>query len=169
MHTSTVAVAILPQPSDIEVNISSNDLKVETKRASGAGGQHVNKTESAVRIVHLPTGIAVECQEDRSQIKNRKVAMARLKAILYQKQLEAQITNTIETRKTQIRNKNRNEKIRTYNFKDDRITDHRLGVSVYNLSEFFEGSLNLNNLIEKLEENYKIQSLFDIVKSTECK
>ncbi|CAH1183180.1 unnamed protein product [Phaedon cochleariae] len=139
LHTSTVSVIALPQPHDIEVNINPGDLKIETKRSTGAGGQHVNTTDSAVRIVHLPTGIAVECQVDRSQIKNRKMAMARLNALLYQRKLEAQTAESDAARKSQVRTRNWNEKIRTYNFSQDRITDHRLGVSVHNLKVFLEG------------------------------
>lgn len=159
-------MAVLPQPSEVQVSINPNDLKIETKRSSGAGGQHVNKTESAVRIVHLPTGIAVECQEDRSQIKNRKLALAKLRALLYQKQMDAQFAETTQQRKKQVKTRNRNEKIRTYNFKDDRITDHRLGVNFYNLSEFLEGTESLAKLVQQLEEQHKIDSLLDVMNNT---
>ncbi|CAG9827230.1 unnamed protein product [Diabrotica balteata] len=165
IHTSTISVIALPQPSDIEVNINPNDLKIETKRSSGAGGQHVNKTESAVRIVHLPTGIAVECQVDRSQIKNRKLAMAKLSAILYQRQVEAQSSQIEAAKKSQVNTRNRNEKIRTYNFNQDRITDHRLGINVHNLKVFLEGGEPLDNLIQKLDEQYSLSNLLNLVET----
>ncbi|KAG5878664.1 hypothetical protein JTB14_015597 [Gonioctena quinquepunctata] len=168
IHTSTVSVIVLPQPSDIEVNINPNDLKIETKRSTGAGGQHVNTTDSAVRIVHLPTGLAVECQVDRSQIKNRKLAMAKLKALLYQRKLDAQNEEIETTRKSQVRTRNRNEKIRTYNFSQDRITDHRIGATVHNLKVFFEGGEPLDSLIQQLDEHESVENLLNIVKySTE--
>lgn len=153
----------MPQPTDIEVNIKPGDLRIETKRASGAGGQHVNKTESAIRMVHLPTGIAVECQVDRSQIKNRKLALAKLRAILFQKEIEAQYNSIEAVKKNQVKTRNRNEKIRTYNFNQDRITDHRLGLNVHNLKMFMEGGRPLENLIEKLDEHYLTENLLSIV------
>ncbi|XP_023028249.2 mitochondrial translation release factor 1 isoform X2 [Leptinotarsa decemlineata] len=166
VHTSTASVIALPQPTDIEVSINPNDLKIETKRSTGAGGQHVNTTDSAVRIVHLPTGVAVECQVDRSQIKNKKMAMARLKAILYQKKLDAQNADIEATRKSQVRTKNRNEKIRTYNFNQDRITDHRIGANLHNMKVFFLGGEPLDNLIQELDEHYCVENLLSIVKDT---
>ncbi|KAJ8968714.1 hypothetical protein NQ314_002169 [Rhamnusium bicolor] len=165
IHTSTVSVVALPQPTDIEVNISPKDLKIETKRSTGAGGQHVNTTDSAVRIVHLPTGIAVECQVDRSQIKNRKFAMARLTALLYQRELDNQNQKTEMVRKSQVRTRNRNEKIRTYNYNQDRITDHRIqGANIHNLKVFLDGGEQLDNLIKKLDEQDKLDNLLNIIK-----
>ncbi|XP_050520569.1 peptide chain release factor 1-like, mitochondrial isoform X3 [Daktulosphaira vitifoliae] len=138
IHTSTVTVAILPQPTEFDVIINDKDLIIETKRASGAGGQHVNKTDSAVRMHHKPSGIIVECQTDRSQIKNRKIALQKLRAKLYQMQLEEQISSTKLARKLQVGSSARSEKIRTYNFNQDRITDHRLSKSIHNLVGFLE-------------------------------
>ncbi|XP_057668121.1 peptide chain release factor 1-like, mitochondrial [Diorhabda carinulata] len=163
IHTSTISVIALPQPSDIDININPSDLKIETKRASGAGGQHVNKTESAVRIVHLPSGISVECQVDRSQIKNRKLAMAKLRAILYQREVDMQSNKIEAAKKSQVKTRNRNEKIRTYNFNQDRITDHRLGINVHNLKVFFEGGAPLDNLINELENHHAVNNLLNIV------
>ncbi|XP_050307121.1 peptide chain release factor 1-like, mitochondrial [Anthonomus grandis grandis] len=164
IHTSTVSVIALPQPSEIDVHIDPKDLKIETKRATGAGGQHVNTTDSAVRIVHLPTNTAVECQVDRSQIKNRKMAMARLRALLYEKEMDSQMAHITATRKSQVRTRNRNEKIRTYNYNQDRITDHRLqGVHYHNLKAFMESGDVLGELIDKLERQSRINRLLEIV------
>ncbi|KAJ8915653.1 hypothetical protein NQ315_003437 [Exocentrus adspersus] len=164
VHTSTASVTALPQPTDIQININPKDLKIETKRSTGAGGQHVNTTDSAVRITHLPTGTVVDCQVDRSQIKNRKIAMARLNAILFEKELNNQIAESQATRKSQVRSKNRNEKIRTYNYNQNRITDHRLsGYNIHNLESFFEGGEPLDKLIRNLEKQHKIEGLLDII------
>lgn len=164
MHTSTVSVMILPQPTDIEVEIKEKDLRIETKRASGAGGQHVNTTNSAVRITHLPTGTSVECQTDRSQIKNKRVAMLRLRAIIYEKQLSEQRENFGQIRKKQMGLGNRNEKIRTYNFNQDRITDHRISDgTMHNLKGFLEGGHDLREMQKKLQKNFQIKMLREIV------
>lgn len=167
IHTSTVSVLALPQPTDIQISLNSKDLKFETKRASGAGGQHVNTTDSAVRVVHVPTGMAVECQVDRSQVKNREFALQRLKAKLYQVQLEQQVAQTVALRKNQVRSNFRNEKIRTYNFSQDRVTDHRLqGASFHNLKGFLEGGEPLGSLMEKLHSQSSKELLLDIL--SEC-
>lgn len=163
-HTSTVSVLALPQPSDIQININNNDLRIDTKKASGAGGQHVNTTDSAVRITHIPSGISVECQVDRSQIKNKSLAMQRLRALLYEQQLKAQMDSIESTKKAQVKSNFRNEKIRTYNFSQDRITDHRLqGGNIHNLKVFLQGGTPLENLISKLHKTTRIETLLDIV------
>ncbi|RZC31760.1 peptide chain release factor 1-like, mitochondrial, partial [Asbolus verrucosus] len=163
IHTSTVSVVALPQPTDIQISIDNKDLRIETKRASGAGGQHVNTTDSAVRITHLPTGLNVECQVDRSQIKNKQIAMTKLRALLYQKELEHQTMKSEAARKSQVKSNFRNEKIRTYNFPQDRITDHRLeGGNVHNLKGFLQGNGALEDLINKLDSHFKIETLLNI-------
>lgn len=170
IHTSTVSVIALPQPADIDVKIENQDLKIEAKRASGAGGQHVNTTDSAVRITHLPTGLIVDCQVDRSQHKNRQMAMQKLRALLYQKQLEAQAANEEVTRKSQVRSNFRSEKIRTYNFNQDRITDHRLqGSNLHNLKGFLEGGSALDGLSNKLYRVYREEAFLNAVNDIDNK
>ncbi|KAL1494278.1 hypothetical protein ABEB36_009902 [Hypothenemus hampei] len=164
IHTSTVTVIALPQPTEIDIQIEPKDLKIETKRSTGAGGQHVNTTDSAVRITHIPTNISVECQEDRSQIKNRKFAMTRLRALLYQRELDKQTAQIIATRKSQVKSSNRNEKIRTYNYNQDRITDHRLhGVHCHNLKRFMKEGQDLENLILQIDRQFKINYLNEMI------
>ncbi|XP_046608658.1 peptide chain release factor 1-like, mitochondrial [Neodiprion virginianus] len=156
VHTSTVTVAVLPQPSEIEISLADKDLKIETKRASGAGGQHVNTTDSAVRMVHLPTGITVECQSQRSQLKNRELALRTLRARIYAKQLAEQQSTTSELRRSQRGLGLRNEKIRTYNYQQNRVTDHRIANgTVHNLKGFLEGGEVLANLGKSLEEELR--------------
>jgi len=152
IHTSTSTVAILPTPSEIQVKINPADLRIETKRASGAGGQHVNKTESAVRITHIPSGISIDSQTDRSQIRNRAAGMTILRAKLYELQLESQMKEIRSTRKLQVGTRDRSDKIRTYNFAQDRVTDHRIGLTVHNIQGVLQGQVNLANLLENLEE-----------------
>ncbi|CAD6997893.1 peptide chain release factor 1-like, mitochondrial [Ceratitis capitata] len=169
IHTSTASVTVIPRPDDIEVNISEKDLKIETKRASGAGGQHVNTTDSAVRVVHLPTGLAVECQAERSQLKNRERALQRLHAKLVQRELESKEANEKRTRKSQQGNLNRNEKIRTYNFVQDRITDHRItNGTVHNLKEFLDGGEDLERLIQRVANEYRRAKLIDLINDFEA-
>lgn len=167
MHTSTMTVAILPQPTEISLTINAKDLKIETKRASGAGGQHVNTTDSAVRIVHLPTGVASECQQERSQLKNKEKAMKVLRAKLYSMRLEEETSKRYTARKIQIGTKGRSEKIRTYNFPQDRITDHRIGKTVHGVREFLLGDNLLEEMNCALHEFSNQETLMDILGENE--
>ncbi|XP_063226969.1 peptide chain release factor 1-like, mitochondrial [Bacillus rossius redtenbacheri] len=163
VHTSTVTVATLPQPAEVEVRLRDKDLQVETKRASGAGGQHVNTTDSAVRVTHLPTGLVVDCQVDRSQIKNREMALRTLRARLYQRETDRQLAETAAARKLQVGSSLRSEKIRTYNFNQDRVTDHRLGSTLHNLRGFLSGAEALDCLIRDLDDAEKASRLQQIL------
>ncbi|XP_035732857.1 peptide chain release factor 1-like, mitochondrial isoform X3 [Vespa mandarinia] len=170
MHTSTVSVAILPEPTDIETNLNHKDLKIETMRSSGAGGQHVNTTDSAVRITHCPTGITVCCETQRSQIKNKEIALLKLKTILYQQELNKQIGIVSEMRKKQMGLKFRNEKIRTYNYNQDRITDHRLeNGTMHNLKLFMTGGEELEKLEGILHSNIQMKILVEMINKLESK
>ena len=141
VHTSTVTVAVLPEAEDVEVQINENDLKIDTYRSGGAGGQHVNKTESSIRITHLPTGIVVTCQDERSQIKNREKAMRVLKSRLYDHFNSIYQKDYADNRKSQVGTGDRSERIRTYNYPQGRITDHRIGLTLYSLDTFLEGEI----------------------------
>ncbi|XP_076831147.1 peptide chain release factor 1-like, mitochondrial isoform X2 [Brachyhypopomus gauderio] len=163
VHTSTMTVAILPQPAEISFTINPKDLRIETKRASGAGGQHVNTTDSAVRIVHLPTGIVSECQQERSQIKNKEMALKVLRAKLYSAKLEEATSKRYQTRKLQIGTKGRSEKIRTYNFSQDRVTDHRIGKSLFGVHGFLLGEELLDELSASLQQFSEQEDLMDIL------
>jgi len=141
VHTSTVTVAVLAEAEDVVVEINEKDLKIDTYRSGGAGGQHVNKTESAIRITHLPTGIVVQCQDGRSQIQNREKAMQVLRTRLYDKQLQDAEREYANVRKKQVGTGDRSERIRTYNFKEGRVSDHRIGLNLYSLTEFVDGDI----------------------------
>lgn len=149
VHTSAATVAVLPEATEVDVQINEADLDIMTCRASGAGGQHVNKTDSAIRIVHKPTGIAVECQEERSQFKNKEKAMARLRTALYDMQRQALDKERSDNRKNQVGSGDRSERIRTYNFPQGRVTDHRINKTSYQLSEVMDG-MGLDEFIEAL-------------------
>ncbi|MDE5577408.1 MAG: peptide chain release factor 1 [Oscillospiraceae bacterium] len=142
IHTSTVTVAVLAEADEVELEIAPTDLKIDVFRASGAGGQHINKTESAVRITHLPTGVVVECQDERSQHKNKDKAMKILRSRLYEALLEEQNDKIASERKSQVGTGNRSERIRTYNFPESRVTDHRIGLTLYRLESILNGSLD---------------------------
>ena len=148
IHTSTVTVAVLPEVEDVDVEINQSDLKIDTYRASGAGGQHVNKTESAIRITHLPTGFVVSCQTERSQLQNKETAMKMLRSKLYDYMQEQQNKELAQERKLQVGTGDRSEKIRTYNYPQGRVTDHRINLSIYQLESFMNG--NIDEMLEAL-------------------
>lgn len=148
VHTSTVTVAVLVEADEVELEINPTDLKIDVFRASGAGGQHINKTESAVRITHLPTGVVVECQDERSQHKNKDRAMKILRSRLYESMLEEQNEKIASERRSQVGTGNRSERIRTYNFPESRLTDHRIGLTIYRLESILNG--NLDEVIDAL-------------------
>jgi len=148
IHTSTATVAVLPEAEDVDIEINEKDLKIDIYRSSGAGGQHVNTTDSAVRITHIPTGIVVACQDERSQIKNREKAMKILKSRLYDKMLMEQEAERAEERKGQVGTGDRSERIRTYNFPQGRVTDHRINMTIYKLDSFMDGEIE--EMIEAL-------------------
>ena len=149
IHTSTATVAVLPVVEDVEIEINPADIKMEVFRSSGAGGQHINKTSSAVRLIHEPTGIVVECQTERSQFQNRDNAMKMLRTKLYEIEKQKQDSEISNARKSQVGSGDRSEKIRTYNYPQGRITDHRIGMSIYQMENFLNGDLDemIDNLI----------------------
>ncbi len=148
VHTSTVTVAVLPEVEEVDFEINPSDLQIDTFRASGAGGQHINKTESAIRITHLPTGVVVECQDERSQHKNRDKAMKVLRSRLYEAEMEKQQSAIAAERKSQVGTGDRSERIRTYNYPENRISDHRIKLTLYKLDQFLNG--NLDEVIDAL-------------------
>ena len=158
IHTSTVTVAVFPEPEDVgEIAINKADLKVDTYRASGAGGQHVNKTDSAIRITHLPTGIVVECQDERSQHKNRARAMSLLSARLRDAEVTKREAETAEKRRSLVGTGDRSERIRTYNFPQGRLTDHRINLTLYKLDDIVEG--DLDDVIGPLANEHRADQL----------
>ena len=142
IHTSTATVAVLPEAENVEVEINPSDLFIETIKSSGAGGQHVNKTESAIRMIHKPTGIVVECQDERSQFKNRDKAMKILRAKLYDMKMTEQNDKIASERRAQVGTGDRSERIRTYNFPQGRVTDHRIGMTIHSIDTFVNGDLD---------------------------
>lgn len=148
IHTSTATVAVLPEPEDVEVHIDEKDLIVETCRSSGAGGQHINKTESCIRMVHIPTGIVVNCQDERSQTKNREKAMKVMKSRVFDYYNSKYQSEYSENRRNQVGTGDRSERIRTYNFPQGRVTDHRINKTMYNLEEFIMG--DIDEMVEAL-------------------
>ncbi len=158
IHTSACTVAVLPELEEIDsIDINPADLRVDTFRASGAGGQHVNKTDSAIRITHIPTGVVVECQDERSQHKNRSRAMALLKARLLAAEQEKQASAQAQSRKLQVGSGDRSERIRTYNFPQGRITDHRINLTLYKLADVMNGSLD--ELLQALQQEFQAEEL----------
>ena len=157
IHTSTVTVAVLPEADDVEVDINPADLQIDTFRSSGAGGQHINKTESAIRITHLPTGLVVECQDERSQFKNKDKAMKVLRSRLYEIEQEKQTEAIASDRKAQVGTGDRSERIRTYNYPQGRVTDHRIGLTLYKLDQIVNG--DLAEVIDSLITYYRTEML----------
>ena len=158
IHTSACTVAVLPEADEVEeIEVKTSDLRIDTYRASGAGGQHVNKTDSAVRLTHLPTGIVVECQDERSQHKNRARAMSLLKARLLDAEISQRESEQAESRKLQVGSGDRSERIRTYNYPQGRVTDHRINLTLYKLPEVLEGELD--QVIQPLVSEYQADQL----------
>ncbi|XP_033752675.1 peptide chain release factor 1-like, mitochondrial [Pecten maximus] len=169
VHTSTATVAVLPQPTEIDMMIDPKEIKVETTTATGKGGQHVNKTESAVRLTHLPTGIVVYCQRERSQVINKVIAMEQLRTKVYARHLKAQVLEYKAQRQLQVGSAARSEKIRTYNFNQDRITDHRLHENLFNIDTFFKGGEDMDFLNKKLQETAREDIIEEILDQFEIK
>ncbi|XP_046886922.1 peptide chain release factor 1, mitochondrial isoform X3 [Hypomesus transpacificus] len=165
IHTGTMTVIVLPQPSELDVVIDPRDLRIDTFRSKGPGGQSVNTTDSAVRIVHLPTGVAVECQQTRSQLQNRSRAMRLLQARLYQGMLGKEAEQRHTARKLQVGSRSQSERIRTYNFSQDRVTDHRSGYQSRDIKEFMRGGEALDELISDLLQHGKREALLELVES----
>jgi len=159
IHTSTVTVAVLPEAEEVEREIAPGDLQIDTYRASGAGGQHVNKTESAIRITHLPTGLVVECQDERSQHKNKDKAMKILRSRLYEKMMQEQNDKIASERKLQVGTGDRSERIRTYNYPQGRMTDHRIGLTLYRLEAILNGDLDeIMDALRTFDQAEKLKS-----------
>ncbi|HOJ02819.1 MAG TPA: peptide chain release factor 1 [Bacteroidota bacterium] len=149
VHTSAASVAVLPEVEDVEVDVDENDLKIDIYRAGGKGGQNVNKVETAVRMTHIPTGIVVTCQDERSQLKNRQKALKVLRARLFEMKMREQTAEISAARRSMVGSGDRSDKIRTYNFPQNRLTDHRIGLTMYNLADIMEG--NIEEVVERLK------------------
>ena len=163
VHTSTTTVAVLPEAEDVEIDIDPNDLKIDTFRSSGAGGQHINKTSSAIRITHLPTGTVVECQDERSQYKNKDKALKVLKSRLLKEKQDKQASEIAANRKSQVGTGDRSERIRTYNYPQGRLTDHRIGLTLYKLEDILNG--NLDEVIDALVTAERAEKLRESMES----
>ncbi len=157
IHTSTVTVAVLPEPEELELNINAEDLRIDVYRSSGPGGQHVNTTDSAVRITHLPTGLVVTCQDEKSQHKNKAKALRVLRARLKERMEEENAQEVSEERRKQVGTGDRSERIRTYNFPQGRVTDHRVGLTIYKLEDVLAG--NLDTLLDPLAAHFQTEFL----------
>ena len=160
IHTSTATVAVLPEPDEVEVQINPNDLRIDIFHAGGHGGQNVNKVATAVRIVHIPTGIVAVCQDERSQLKNRQKAMAVLRARLYEMQRREQEEQIVQERRGQVGTGERAEKVRTYNFPQDRVTDHRISLTIYGIQRVLDG--DLDPLIDALAADEQARRLEEV-------
>ncbi|KFR17221.1 hypothetical protein N306_06214, partial [Opisthocomus hoazin] len=168
IHTGTMSVIVLPQPEEVDVKVDPKDLRIDTFRAKGAGGQHVNKTDSAVRVVHLPTGLAVECQQERSQQINKEIALQTLRAKLYQQIIEKQLSREQSARKLQLGTRAQSERIRTYNFTQDRVTDHRISYDARNIKEILGGREALDKLINRLLEFAEIEAVTEYLENLQA-
>uniref|UniRef100_G3X111 Mitochondrial translation release factor 1 n=1 Tax=Sarcophilus harrisii TaxID=9305 RepID=G3X111_SARHA len=163
IHTGTMSVIVLPQPDEVDIKVEPKDLRIDTFRSKGAGGQHVNTTDSAVRIVHLPTGLVVECQQERSQMQNKDIALRVLRAKLYQQTVEREQSKRQSVRKLQVGTRAQSERIRTYNFTQDRVTDHRISYEARDIKEFLCGGRPLDMLIQRLLVSANEEALVEIL------
>ncbi|XP_028835754.1 peptide chain release factor 1, mitochondrial isoform X2 [Denticeps clupeoides] len=168
IHTGTMTVIVLPQCDEVEISIDPKDLRIDTFRSRGAGGQSVNTTDSAVRIVHLPTGTVAECQESRSQLQNREAAMRLLRARLYQSTVGKQTEQRHTARRQQVGTRAQSERIRSYNFSQDRVTDHRIGYVTRDIKEFMRGGEQLDELISDLLDHSECEALLELVENADC-
>ncbi|PIC33238.1 hypothetical protein B9Z55_013288 [Caenorhabditis nigoni] len=165
MHTSTASISVLPEPEEVSVVVPSDSVKIEAMRASGPGGQNVNKRSTAVRMTHKETGIAVHCMDERFQHLNIQIAYKRLAAILMQRQVDAMLEKIVSRRKLQVGSKARAEKIRTYNFQHDKVTDHRIGMAITGVEEFLSAGESLISMIDRLQEQHMEDRLDHIIEN----